>query len=156
MLSSAGLISVLTLAKQFNHVHVLERQTLPLGMNTNFLITSGPPCRRAGVPHLVVGGTNFWEREEVKDILAWLRLANKASDTAAIERIYDKPTRGLGAKGMEALREAASQQGMSLASYMFQGCEDVGALAKQASKFSVVSWFLFCIACDDNCHEEAV
>lgn len=56
------------------------------------------------MPHVVVGATAFWDREEVKDMLAFLRLALKPGDSAALGRVANKPARGLGDKGMEELQ----------------------------------------------------
>ncbi|MCB9727342.1 MAG: UvrD-helicase domain-containing protein [Deltaproteobacteria bacterium] len=63
--------------------------------------------RRARVPYVVVGGLRFYERAEVKDVLAYLRAAVNPADAIALERIINTPTRGIGAKTVEAIRHDA-------------------------------------------------
>ncbi len=58
---------------------------------------------RFGIPYQLVGGTRFYERREVKDVLAYLRLARNAADRVAIGRIINVPARGIGAKTVEEL-----------------------------------------------------
>ncbi len=66
------------------------------------------------IPHKVVGGRKFWERREVRDVLAWLRLiANRAND-AAFLRAVGAPTRGIGPKTLATLREEAAKTGVPL------------------------------------------
>lgn len=69
---------------------------------------------RQGVPYRVYGGLRFFERQEIKDALAYLRLIANRNDDASLERIYNVPTRGLGNRTMEAVRENARQSGVSL------------------------------------------
>lgn len=54
-----------------------------------------------GIPYRVVRGTGFFERREVRDVLAWIRLAVNPYDRAALERVANMPPRGLGPKAME-------------------------------------------------------
>jgi len=70
---------------------------------------------RRGVPYSVVGAVAFYQRREVKDALAYLRVALNRSDDVAFRRIANVPPRGLGAGGLEKLAEAASARGLSLA-----------------------------------------
>ncbi len=67
-----------------------------------------------GMPYRVYGGLRFFERAEIKDALAYLRLiANRDSDPA-FERVVNTPTRGIGAKTIESIREQARQEGQSM------------------------------------------
>ncbi len=68
----------------------------------------------ARVPYRVYGGLRFFERAEIKDALAYLRLLANPSDDAAFERVVNLPPRGVGAKSLELLRAAARQAGSSL------------------------------------------
>jgi DNA helicase-2/ATP-dependent DNA helicase PcrA len=58
-----------------------------------------------GIPYRIVRGTSFYERREVKDALAFLRLAVNPRDRASLERIGNVPTRGLGVKSLERLAD---------------------------------------------------
>lgn len=69
---------------------------------------------QAGVPYRVVGGVRFYERMEIKDALAYVRLAALPRDNAAFERIVNTPTRGLGPLSVEELRNRARASGASL------------------------------------------
>jgi DNA helicase-2/ATP-dependent DNA helicase PcrA len=68
----------------------------------------------ARVPYRVYGGLRFFERAEIKDALAYLRLAVNREDDASFERVVNLPTRGIGAKTVDTLREAARGAGSSL------------------------------------------
>src|SRR5690554_2876703 len=67
-----------------------------------------------GLPYRVVGGPRFYERQEVRDALAYLRLLQSPDDDLAFERICNKPRRGLGEAALRTLHEAARQGGISL------------------------------------------
>jgi len=68
----------------------------------------------ARVPYRVYGGLRFFERAEIKDALAYLRLISNRNDDASFERVVNLPTRGVGAKSLEVLREHARGAGCSL------------------------------------------
>ena len=68
--------------------------------------------RGAGITYRVVGGTGFYERAEVKDVLAYLQLALNPDDDISLLRIIGTPTRGVGDKTVEKLREAAQVPGL--------------------------------------------
>ena len=68
----------------------------------------------AGVPYRVYGGLRFYERAEVKDALAYLRLVSNRDDDAAFERIVNTPPRGIGARTVDTLRSAARERERSL------------------------------------------
>lgn len=63
--------------------------------------------RREGVPYVMIGGTRFYDRAEVKDALAWLRLLVNPKDFRALERAVQAPRRGIGEKTLELYRDAA-------------------------------------------------
>src|SRR6202140_2836223 len=67
----------------------------------------------ARVPYRVYGGLRFFERAEIKDALAYLRLISNRSDDASFERVVNLPTRGVGAKSLDVLRGYARQAGGS-------------------------------------------
>ena len=68
----------------------------------------------ARVPYRVYGGLRFFERAEIKDALAYLRLIANRNDDASFERVVNLPTRGVGAKSLEVLRGHARGAGCSL------------------------------------------
>ena len=70
--------------------------------------------RQADIPYRVHGGFRFYERAEIRDALAYLRLANHRGDDAAFERVVNTPARGIGAKTVEDLRHTARLERISL------------------------------------------
>ena len=87
----------------------------------------------AGIPYRVYGGLRFFERAEIKDALAYLRLIANRDDDPSFERVVNTPTRGVGARTMDTVREYARQSGVSL--WRAAGAvitED--AIAKRSSK----------------------
>lgn len=58
---------------------------------------------RGGVPYRIVGGIRFYERREIKDLLAYLRLLSNAADVVSLERIANVPTRGIGAATVDRI-----------------------------------------------------
>ncbi|MBN1947711.1 MAG: UvrD-helicase domain-containing protein [Bradymonadales bacterium] len=68
--------------------------------------------RRSAIPYRVIAGTSFYEREEIKDILAYLRLAINPADDIAAMRIANVPRRGLGAKGSDQVKLRAQERGI--------------------------------------------
>ncbi len=67
-----------------------------------------------GVPYRVIGGFRFYERAEIRDAIAYLRLVNQSADDLAFERIVNQPKRGLGDKAISLLHRIARAQGMPL------------------------------------------
>ena len=68
----------------------------------------------ARIPYKVYGGLRFFERAEIKDALAYLRLVSNRNDDTSFERVVNLPTRGIGAKSIDSLRERARAEGSSL------------------------------------------
>jgi len=69
---------------------------------------------RQGIPYRVYGGLRFYDRQEIRNALAYLRLVHYRRDDAAFERVVNVPPRGIGAKTLGDLRAYASEQGISL------------------------------------------
>lgn len=67
-----------------------------------------------GLPYRVVGGMRFYERMEIRDALAYLRLVHQTSDSLAFERIINMPRRGIGEATLSLLHDVARAQGISL------------------------------------------
>ena len=68
----------------------------------------------AGLPYRVYGGLRFFERQEIKHALAYLRLIANSDDDTAFARVVNFPARGIGARSIEALQDAARGAGSSL------------------------------------------
>ncbi|WP_426415608.1 DNA helicase II [Aestuariirhabdus sp. LZHN29] len=74
---------------------------------------------RAAVPYRIYGGQRFFDRAEIKNALAYLRLLNHRDDDASLERVINVPTRGIGERSVQLLRDCAREQGVSL----WRACE---------------------------------
>ena len=66
------------------------------------------------IPYQVIGGPKFYERAEIRDILAYLRVIAQPHDDLALERIINKPARGIGAKTIEKFETEACSSGISM------------------------------------------
>ncbi len=69
---------------------------------------------RQGIPYRVYGGLRFYDRQEIRNALAYLRLVHYRRDDAAFERVVNVPPRGIGAKSLAELRAYAAERGISL------------------------------------------
>jgi DNA helicase-2/ATP-dependent DNA helicase PcrA len=85
----------------------------------------------AAIPYRVYGGLRFFERAEIKDALAYLRLMANRDDDASFERVVNLPTRGIGARTVDAMREYAKANATSL--WKAAGALASGELAKRAA-----------------------
>lgn len=70
--------------------------------------------RRRNIPYTIYGGTSFYQRKEIKDVMAYVRLALNPNDEEALRRIINLPTRGIGDTTLTRLTVVASEQGLSL------------------------------------------
>ena len=70
--------------------------------------------KRNGVPYQIVGGMKFFERAEVKDMLAYLAVINNPSDDLRLRRIINNPPRGIGAKSIETVQVLAQEQSVPM------------------------------------------
>lgn len=70
-------------------------------------------CRRAGLRYNLVGGFSFYERAEVKDIIAYLKLAMNPHDTVALARVINVPTRGIGKTTLDEIERRTRDLGVS-------------------------------------------
>lgn len=70
--------------------------------------------RRGGLPYRVIGGVSFYQRKEIKDVLAYLRLIVNPNDTASLRRVINYPTRGIGDKTQERIIEFSRQHGITV------------------------------------------
>ncbi len=81
---------------------------------------------RATVPYTIVGGIRFYDRKEVKDLLAYLRVLANPADDQSLERIINVPTRGIGSQTLATLRLNARARAVSLAALILAGDGDDG------------------------------
>ena len=70
-------------------------------------------CIRMNVPYIIVGGVNFYQRREIKDMLAYLRITANGVDDLACQRIINVPKRGIGQTTVERIRDYAAGHGQS-------------------------------------------
>jgi DNA helicase-2/ATP-dependent DNA helicase PcrA len=87
-----------------------------------------------GIPYRVVGGVRFYDRKEIKDILAYLRLIFQPDDRISFERIVNVPARGVGAKSLQAFADWQQSQEISLLAALTQvdQCLQLTPKARQA------------------------
>ncbi|GAB4508200.1 MAG: DNA helicase II [Sulfuricaulis sp.] len=87
-----------------------------------------------GIPYRVYGGLRFFERAEIKDALAYLRLMASRHDDASFERVVNLPTRGIGAKTVDAVRDRARGEKISMwdAAQKLLGAAELPARAREA------------------------
>ena len=71
-------------------------------------------CRRYGVPYQLVGGTKFYQRQEVKDVAAYLRMLANPNDDVSLLRVVNLPPRGIGRRTLDELTRLARDQGTSM------------------------------------------
>jgi DNA helicase-2/ATP-dependent DNA helicase PcrA len=83
---------------------------------------------RYGIPYKIVGGIRFYERKEIKDLVAYLRLIQNPNDSVSLLRIINTPARKIGPKTIEVLQQYALQNGLS----MFQAMENIVAATHEA------------------------
>jgi len=70
--------------------------------------------RRAGIPYQIIGGTRFYERREVRDVVAYLKAIQNPADGIALVRILNVPRRGIGDTTIDRLQAAAAERGETL------------------------------------------
>lgn len=90
--------------------------------------------KRNGIPYRVIGGTRFFDRAEIKDMLSYLCVIHNRSDDLRLRRIINVPARGLGAKAVEAAERMANAEGKGLY-HVISDPYSYGPLEKAASKF---------------------
>lgn len=83
------------------------------------------------INYQLIGGFRFYHRQEIKDLLAYLRLVLNSRDDVAFSRVINTPTRGLGDKTIDKIAEIASMRGISMIEALVHAV-DTGALSKKA------------------------
>jgi DNA helicase-2/ATP-dependent DNA helicase PcrA len=70
--------------------------------------------RQQEIPYQIVGGTGFYQRKEIKDMMAYLKLVQNSQDEVGLQRIINEPKRGIGLKSIEKLYRMRTEDGLSL------------------------------------------
>ncbi len=94
------------------------------------------------VPYRLVGGVGFYDRKEIKDLLAWLRAAANPQDSVSVERAAQAPRRGLGAVSLTRLATFATEQGIGLGQALGKAEEVPGVSRKAAGSALAMSRLL--------------
>ncbi len=87
--------------------------------------------RSRSLPYQIVNGVEFYQRKEIKDLLAYLHLVNNPSHDVALQRVINVPTRGIGAKTIERIRDFADYHGIPMLEAARRAAE-IDGLAKRA------------------------
>lgn len=90
-------------------------------------------CVQLGIPYRMVGGVNFYQRAEIKDILAYLHVIVSGRDEVAVRRIINVPRRGIGAASLAKITDAAAQRGTSFFDQL-EHPENIPGLGRTAAK----------------------
>jgi DNA helicase-2/ATP-dependent DNA helicase PcrA len=96
-------------------LHGHKRSEIALLYRSNFLSRRlEEELNSRSIPYKIYGGFRFFERSEVKDVIAYLRIAVNTSDDSAFERTVNNPPRGLGEKTIQVIREYAKNNSLSM------------------------------------------
>lgn len=87
---------------------------------------------REGLPYKIVGGLRFYERKEIKDVLAYIRLTVNENDNISLKRIVNTPRRGIGGTTVERIAVTAEETGKSMLDVI--NTQDLSAFGRAASK----------------------
>lgn len=88
---------------------------------------------RSGIPYKVIGGTRFFDRKEIKDVLAYLQVINNNNDDVRLRRIINEPKRGIGETTINHAAEIAIQLGVSIFE-VIKNADEYASLSRAASK----------------------
>ncbi len=94
---------------------------------------------QAAVPYRVLGGLRFFERKEIKDILAYIKLANNNLDNVSLKRIINEPKRGIGAKTVSNCEAIANSRGVSMLEVCRSEGGKLGDFAALIDSFMTIS-----------------
>ena len=84
---------------------------------------------RAGVPYKIVGGTRFFDRAEIRDVMAYLKAVCNPDDDVAVQRVINTPRRGIGSTSIAKISQLAADEGISFFAACQQGICEAGLLS---------------------------
>lgn len=90
---------------------------------------------RSGISYKIVGGYKFYDRKEIKDVIAYLQLINNNSDNLRLRRVINEPKRGIGDTTVNNAAQIAAELGVSLYE-VFKNADEYAALSRAAAKLS--------------------
>lgn len=103
-----------------------------------------------GIPYRVYGGMRYFERAEIKDALAYLRLIDNRNDMASFERVVNTPTRGIGDRTVEKIRDTAREKDYSMWEAATHLLEEKTLAARAANALSTFMRLINEMATDTN------
>lgn len=89
---------------------------------------------RSGIPHRIIGGHRFYDREEIKDMTAYLRVIDNPNDNVRLSRVINVPKRGIGKTTMDRAGELAALNGISVYD-VIKNAENYSELSRAVKKF---------------------
>ena len=111
---------------KFSDIAILYRMNTQSRAFENTLV-------RSGIPYKIIGGLRFYDRMEIKDVIAYLNVINNISDNIRLKRIIHTPKRGIGNTTISNAEDIASGLGLSLFE-VFENAENYPALSRAAQK----------------------
>ncbi|MGE0790013.1 MAG: ATP-dependent helicase [Sandaracinaceae bacterium] len=91
--------------------------------------------RKNNVPYRIVGGMRFYDRAEIKDMLAYLRLLSNPDDDVSVLRVINTPSRGIGKTSLERLMDRAAKEGRGVLAVVRDTADEKAALGKRLTPF---------------------
>ena len=91
---------------------------------------------RAGTPYKLIGGTKFYARKEIKDMVAYLKLINNLKDNVSLTRIINEPKRGIGDTSVDRIRNKSEENNLSI----FEYCSEPGNIAELRCSNAIASF----------------
>ena len=122
------ILSKVQQGEKFNQTAVLYRMNALSSTIENVFV-------RSGIPYRIVGGHRFFDRKEIKDVVAYLNVINNKNDSVRLKRIINEPKRGIGETTVRNAEEVASQLGISLFE-VFENANDYPILSRAAAKLT--------------------
>ena len=121
---------VASTAQQLQHDEALDWRDVAVLYRTNAQSrVLEEAFMRVGVPYKVVGGTRFYDRREVKDVMAYLRATLNPADEVSVKRILNTPKRGIGDASVDKLDAFAASEGIAFIEAL-RRCEEAGVSGK--------------------------